>query len=39
MGLPRASQWAAAHGGSVELRSTEGVGTVASLLLPLDQST
>ncbi len=36
MGLPRAEQLAAAHGGSVGLRSEEGTGTVATLLIPLD---
>ena len=36
MGLPRAQQLAAAHGGSVGLRSEAGTGTVATLLIPLD---
>lgn len=36
MGLPRAEQLARAHGGSVRLRSDEGRGTVATLLIPLD---
>ncbi len=35
MGLPRAKQWAAAHGGDLELRSTPDVGTVATLWVPL----
>jgi putative nucleotidyltransferase with HDIG domain len=35
MGLPRAKQWAAAHGGDLELRSTPEVGTVATLWVPL----
>ena len=36
MGLPRAEQLAAAHGGSIRLRSEENTGTVATLLIPLD---
>ena len=36
MGLPRAEQFAAAHGGSIRLRSEENAGTVATLLIPLD---
>lgn len=37
MGLPRARQLAAAHGGWIELRSTLGEGTLAALVLPLDE--
>lgn len=37
MGLPRAQQLAAAHGGWIELRSKVGEGTTASLFLPLDE--
>ncbi|MCC5830537.1 MAG: HDOD domain-containing protein [Phycisphaeraceae bacterium] len=36
MGLTRAAQLAAAHGGRIDLRSTEGTGTTASLLISLD---
>ncbi|MEX2214699.1 MAG: HDOD domain-containing protein, partial [Phycisphaeraceae bacterium] len=36
MGLPRAGQFAAAHDGSIELRSTAGEGTLATVILPLD---
>lgn len=36
MGLTRAQQLAAAHGGQVELRSAPGLGTVATLWVPLD---
>jgi len=36
MGLPRAQQWIVAHGGSLELRSTQSQGTVATFTLPLD---
>jgi signal transduction histidine kinase len=36
MGLPRAQQWAAAHNGTLELRSAPGEGTVATLSIPLD---
>jgi signal transduction histidine kinase len=36
MGLPRAKQWAAAHGGTLELRSTLNQGTLATLTIPLD---
>jgi signal transduction histidine kinase len=36
MGLPRAQQLAAAHGGKVDLRSTTGKGTTATLIIPLD---
>ena len=36
MGLPRAQQLAAAHGGKVELRSTLGEGTLATVTLPLE---
>jgi len=36
MGLPRAQQYAAAHGGRIELRSTQGEGTLATVILPLD---
>ena len=39
MGLPRAQQLAAAHGGKVELRSTLGEGTLATVTLPLDSIT
>lgn len=35
MGLPRAQQLAIAHGGRIDLRSTPGVGTTASLTLPI----
>jgi signal transduction histidine kinase/HD-like signal output (HDOD) protein len=35
MGLPRAQQLAIAHGGRIDLHSTPGVGTTASLTLPL----
>jgi two-component system NtrC family sensor kinase len=35
MGLPRAQQFAAAHGGKVELRSTLGEGTLATVTIPL----
>jgi len=35
MGLPRAQQWIAGHGGSLDLRSTVGEGTVATFTLPL----
>ena len=35
MGLPRAKQWVAAHGGDLALRSTPDVGTVATLCVPL----
>jgi len=38
MGLPRAQQWIAGHGGSLELHSTEGEGTVATFTLPRLQS-
>jgi signal transduction histidine kinase/HD-like signal output (HDOD) protein len=38
MGLPRAQQLAAAHGGWIELRSKAGEGTTASLFLPLDEA-
>ncbi|MEM9253407.1 MAG: ATP-binding protein, partial [Planctomycetota bacterium] len=36
MGLPRAGQLAAAHGGRVDLRSELGHGTTATLVLPLE---
>jgi len=36
MGLPRAQQLAAAHGGRIELRSQPPAGSVASLLIPLE---
>ena len=36
MGLPRAQQWAAAHGGAIDIRSTPGKGSIATLHLPLD---
>lgn len=36
MGLPRAQQLVGAHNGRVELRSTTGEGTVATLSLPLE---
>jgi signal transduction histidine kinase/HD-like signal output (HDOD) protein len=36
MGLARAQQLIAAHGGDLELRSTRAVGTVATITLPLD---
>jgi signal transduction histidine kinase/HD-like signal output (HDOD) protein len=36
MGLARVERFAAAHGGKLELRSTPGVGTVATLTIPLD---
>lgn len=36
MGLPRANQLAAAHGGTVALRSTLGEGTLATVSIPLD---
>ena len=36
MGLCRVKQWAAAHGGVLELRSTHGKGTVARLMLSLN---
>ncbi len=39
MGLPRAQQFAAAHGGRIELRSTPGEGTLATVTLPLDSIT
>ena len=35
MGLARAQQWVRAHGGTLELHSTPGVGTVATLSLPI----
>jgi len=35
MGLPRAQQWIAGHGGSLELQSTEGEGTTATFTIPL----
>lgn len=35
MGLPRAKQWVAAHGGQIELRSKPDVGTVATIRIPL----
>ena len=35
MGLPRAQQWIAGHGGSLELHSTEGEGTSATFTIPL----
>jgi len=38
MGLPRAQQLAAAHGGHIELRSQKGQGTVATLTIPLDSA-
>jgi putative nucleotidyltransferase with HDIG domain len=38
MGLTRAQQWAAAHGGTVDIRSTPGKGTTATLHLPLDSA-
>jgi signal transduction histidine kinase len=37
MGLPRARQLAASHGGWIELRSTPGEGTTASLLLSITE--
>jgi len=36
LGLPRAQQYAKAHGGTVDLRSAANSGTVATLTLPLD---
>jgi signal transduction histidine kinase len=36
MGLPRAQQLAATHHGKVDLRSTPGAGTLATVTLPLD---
>ncbi len=36
MGLPLARQFAMGHAGQIELRSTPGEGTVATLLLPLN---
>lgn len=36
MGLTRAAQLAAAHGGRIDLRSTEGNGIIASLIISLD---
>ncbi len=36
MGLPRAQQLVAAHGGTLDLRSTTGEGTTVTLSLPLD---
>jgi len=36
MGLPRAQQFAAAHHGKVELRSTPGEGTLATVTIPLE---
>ena len=36
MGLPRARQFARAHGGEITLRSEPGRGTEATFLLPLD---
>ncbi len=36
MGLPRAQQLALAHGGRLDLRSTPGEGTVATLTIPLE---
>ncbi len=36
LGLSRVQQWAKAHGGTIDLRSTARNGTVASLTLPLD---
>lgn len=36
LGLPRARQLITAHGGKIELRSTVGQGTVATVTLPLD---
>jgi len=38
MGLPRAQQWAAAHGGTIDLRSEQGRGTTATLTIPLNSS-
>jgi signal transduction histidine kinase/HD-like signal output (HDOD) protein len=38
MGLPSARQLVAVHHGRVELRSSQGEGTVASIILPLDSS-
>ncbi|MEO0587174.1 MAG: ATP-binding protein, partial [Planctomycetota bacterium] len=38
MGLPRAAQLAAAHGGRVDLRSQLGQGTTATLVLPLEDA-
>ncbi|MEM8739056.1 MAG: HDOD domain-containing protein [Planctomycetota bacterium] len=38
MGLPRAEQYARAHGGSIRLRSEPGRGTVATFSLPLDST-
>jgi signal transduction histidine kinase/HD-like signal output (HDOD) protein len=35
MGLPRAQQWIAGHGGTLALRSTDGQGTAATFTLPL----
>jgi putative nucleotidyltransferase with HDIG domain len=35
MGLPRAQQWIAGHGGSLEMHSVEGEGTTATFTLPL----
>jgi len=39
MGLPRAQQLVAAHGGEIDLDSTPGKGTVATIALPLVQWT
>ncbi|MBI1335598.1 MAG: HDOD domain-containing protein [Phycisphaera sp.] len=36
MGLPRARQHLAAHNGRIDLRSTPGEGTTATLVIPLD---
>ena len=36
MGLPRAQQFAAAHGGKIELRSNPGEGTLATVTIPLE---
>jgi len=37
MGLTRAQQWIHGHGGRIELRSTPGEGTTATIHMPASQ--